>query len=97
MEPQTGPTDRQKDAYILVGRYLQGQLSTPIFRLHATVALVDRDRIQFYHANHSVILVSSAISFSENARIGGLEKLIAIMIAFSRFTLYDDGILQNLL
>ena len=95
MEPQTGPTDRQKDAYLLVGRYLRGQFSIPALRLHATTALVDRGRIQLYHANHSVILVSSALDFSESDRMDGLEKFIAIMVAFSRFTLCDDGVLQH--
>jgi len=96
-ETETGPTDRQKDAYLLVGRYLRDQFSIPAFRLHTTIALVDRDRIQLYHANRSVILVSSALSFSESGRMGGLEKFIAIMIASSRVALYDDGILQNVL
>ena len=57
---------------------------------------MDRDRIQFYHANRSVILVSSAISFSAADRTGGLDKFIAILIAFSRLSLRDNGILHNL-
>jgi hypothetical protein len=93
---QTNEPDRQKEAYIQVGRYLLEQFSVPAFRSHATIGLVDRDRIQFYHANHSVILVSSAISFSASDRTGGLDKLIAIVIAFSRLSLCDNGILHNL-
>jgi hypothetical protein len=79
--PQTKETDRQKDAYLQVGRYLVEQFSVPAFRLHATIGLVDRDRIQFYHANHSVILVSSAINFMVANRDGGLDKFIVILIA----------------
>jgi len=95
-EPRRTETDRQKDAYLQVWRYLLDQFSVPAFRSHAAVALVDRDRIQFYHVNRSVILVSSALSFSESDLTGGLEKLIAIMIAFGRLTLRDNDILHNL-
>jgi len=93
---QTKETDGQKAAYLQVGRYLLEQFSVPAFRSHATIGLVDRDRIQFYHANHSVILVSSAINFSVTDRAGGLDKFIAIVIAFSRLSLQDNGILHNL-
>jgi len=95
-KPQTSETDHQKDAYLQVGRYLLEQFSVPAFRSHATIGLVDRDRIQFYHANHSVILVSSAINFSASDRTGGLDRFIAIVIAFSRLSLRDNGILHNL-
>jgi len=71
------------------------QFAIPAFRSHATIGLVDRDRIQFYHANHSVILVSSAINFSRKNE-EGLDKLIAIVIAFNRLTLRDSGILHDL-
>ena len=74
----------------------EANFSVPAFRSHATIALVDRGCIQFYHENHSVILVSSALSFSESDRTGGLEKLIVIMIAFGRLTLCDSDILHNL-
>ena len=93
---QTYETDRQQDAYLQVGRYLLEQFSAPAFRSYATIGLVDRDRIQFYHANHSVIMVSSAINFSTSDRTGGLDKFIAIVIAFSRLSLRDSGILRNL-
>ena len=66
------------------------------FRSHTTIGLVDHNRIQFYHANHSVILVSSGINFSPNDCKGGLDKLIAIVIAFNRLSLCDNGILHNL-
>ena len=94
--PQTSETDRQKDAYLQVGQYLLDRLSAPVFRSHATIGLVDRDRIQFYHANHSVILVSSAINLSARDRTGGLDKFIAILIAFNRLSLRDYGILHDL-
>ena len=95
VRPQPNETEQQKDAYLQVGRYLLEQLSVPNFRSHATVGLVDRDRIQFYHANHSVTLVSSAISFSASDRTGGLDKFIAIVIGFSRLSLHNNGILHN--
>ena len=88
-------TDRQRDAYLQVGRYLLEQFSAPAFRSHATIGLVDRNRIQFYHANRSVILASSAINFSASDRTGGLDKFIAIVIAFNRLSLRDNGILHN--
>ena len=91
--PQTNETDRQKEAYLQVGRYLLEQFSVPAFRSHATIGLVDRDRIQFYHANRSVVLVSSALSFEKD---DGLKKFIAIGIAFGRLSLRDNGILHNL-
>ena len=95
-KPHTHETVNQKDASLQVGRYLLEQFSVPAFRSHATIGLVDRERIQFYHANHSVILVSSAISFSPNDSTDGLDKFIAIVIAFSRLSLRDSGILHNL-
>ena len=94
--PQTRETEQQKDAYLQVGRYLLDLFSIPAFRSHATVGLVDRNRIQFYHANHSVILVSSAIAFSTADDVEGLNKLIAIVIAFGRLSLRDNGILHEL-
>jgi hypothetical protein len=94
--PRTGETERQKEVYVQIGKYLLEQFSIPAFRSHATIGLIDRDRIQLYHANHSVILVSSAIKFTSDNEGGGLDKLIAIMIAFSRLSLCDNGILHNL-
>jgi len=76
-----------------VCRYLIEMFSVPLLRSHATVSLVDRDRLQLYHANHSVILVSSAINFSEE---DGLEKLIATIIAFRRLSPEQNGILETL-
>ena len=94
--PQTSETKHQKETHLQVGRYLLEQFSIPAFRSHATIGLVDRDRIQFYHANHSVILVSSGINFSQGDRTGGLTKFIAIVIAFGRLSLRDNGILHDL-
>ena len=97
--PTQSPTDetkKQKGTHHQVGRYLLEQFAIPAFRSHATIGLVDRDRIQFYHANHSVILVSSGINFSSGDRTGGLDKFIAIVIAFSRLSLRNNGILYDL-
>ena len=60
-------------------------------RTRPTIGVIDRDPIQFYHTNRSVILVSSTI----NNGTGGLDKLVAIVIAFSRLSLRDNGILRN--
>ena len=95
--PRTGETVCQKEVYFQVGKYLLEHFSIPGFRSHATLGLVDRDRIQFYHANHSVILVSSAINFGKDDTTDGLDKMIAIVIGFSRLSLLDNGILHNLL
>ena len=67
--------------------------SVPLLRSHATVSLVDRDRLQLYHANRSVILVSSAIKFSENP---GLDKFIATIIALRCLSFEQSGILETL-
>ena len=67
--------------------------SVPPLRSHATVCLVDRDRLQLYHANRSVILVSSAINFSSG---DGLDRFIALVIAFHRLSLQQSGIMESL-
>jgi len=92
---QTDETKGQKDASLQVGRYFLEQFSVPALRSHATIGLVDRERIQFCHANHSAILVTSAINFSSNDPDGS-DKFIAIVIAFSRLSLGDSGVLHNL-
>ena len=65
--------------------------SVPLLRSHATVCLIDRDRLQLYHANRSVILISSAIDFSKD-----LDKFIAVIFAFQRLTPEQNGILDPL-
>ena len=70
-------------------RYLWEILSVPLLRSHATVSLANRDRLQLYHANRSVILVSSAIKFSNG---NGKDKFIATIIAFHCLSL---GILET--
>jgi hypothetical protein len=61
----------QSDTAIQVCSHLLEMFSTSLLRSHATVCLVDRDRLQLYHANRSVILVSSAINLSEG---NGLDQ-----------------------
>jgi len=95
-KPQTCETELQKNTYLQVGRYLLDQFSVPAFHSHTNISLVDHDRIQFYHANHSVILVSSGLSFLKDNQTGRLHKFIVIVIAFGRLTLRDNGILQDL-
>jgi len=83
-------TQRQLEAASQVCRYLSEGFSTPLLRSHTTISLVDRDRLQLFHANHSVILVSSTIKFSGG---DGLEKFIATIIAFQRLSPEQNGIL----
>ena len=77
---------------IQVCRYLLEMLSVPLLRSHATAGLVDRDRLQLYHANRSVILVSSAINFSQG---DGMDKFIATILAFHCLSLDQNGILET--
>jgi len=84
---------QQTDPALQVCRYLLEMFSVPLLRSHATVSLVDRDRLQLYHANRSVILVSSAIDFSKE---DGKKKLIATIIAFHRLSLEQNGILTSI-
>ena len=86
-------TKAQSKPAIQVCRYLLEMFSIPLLRSHATVCLVDRDRLQLYHANRSVILVSSAINFSNG---DGLDKFIAVVIAFRRLSYGQNGILDTL-
>ena len=57
------------------------------------LGLVDRGRLQLYHANRSVILVSSAINFFEG---DGVDKFIANIIGFYRLSFGQNGILKRL-
>jgi hypothetical protein len=82
----------QVEPALQVCRYLLEMFSVPLLRSHATVSLIDRDRLQLYHANRSVILVSSAINFSEG---DGKDKFIATIIAFHCLTLKQNGILET--
>ena len=75
-----------------VCRYLLEMFSVPLLRSHATAGLVDRDRLQLYHANRSVILVSSAINFAEE---DGKTKFIATIIAFHCLSLEQNGIMET--
>ena len=77
---------------IQVCRYLLEMFSVPLLRSHATAGLVDRDRLQLYHANRSVILVSSAINFSQG---DGMDKFIATILAFHCLSLEQNGILET--
>jgi hypothetical protein len=83
---------QQVEPALQVCRYLLEMFSVPLLRSHATVSLVDRDRLQLYHANRSVILVSSAINFSNG---NGKDKFIATIIAFHCLSLEQNGILRT--
>jgi len=85
-------TQRQRDPVTQVCRYLLEMFSTSLLRSHATVGLVDHGRLQLYHASRSVILVSSAINFLEG---DGVDKFIAIIIAFYRLSFRQNGILDT--
>ena len=84
----TRPRHRRKRS-TEVGWCLKDLLS---FHPHVTVALVDCSRIQFYHANHSAVLVSSVIDLSLHNDEGGIDRLIAILIAFRRLSLHDQTV-----
>ena len=90
--PQPEP-QQQVEPALQVFRYLLEMFSVPLLRSHATASLVDRDRLQLYHANRSVILVSSAINFSTD---DGKDKLVATIIAFHRLSLAQNGILTSI-
>ena len=90
--PAEAETGIQVDPAMQVCRYLLEMFSVPLLRFHATVCLVDRDRLQLYHANRSVILVSSAINFSSG---DGLDKFIALVIAFRCLSLTQSGIMES--
>jgi hypothetical protein len=89
----TPEIQNQVNPAMQVCRYLLEMFSVPLLRSHATISLVDRDRLQLYHANRSAILVSSAINFSEG---DGLSKFIAIIIAFNCLSFEQNGILDTL-
>ena len=84
-----------RDAYVQIENHFLEQFSLPALRSHATVALLNRDCIQFFHANHSTILVASEINFGENDETGGLDTLIAIVFAFVSLSLTNNGILHD--
>lgn len=69
-----------------VGQRLMELLS---IRPHVTVCLVEGNCIQFYHANHSVVLVSSVIDLDND-----IDSLIGILIAFRRLALHDRRMLE---
>jgi hypothetical protein len=64
--------------------------SVPLLRSHATVGLVNHNHLQLYHANHYVILVSSAINLSKDE---GMIKFIATVLVFQCLSLEQNGIL----
>ena len=95
-EPSPPPPEPQQkvETALRVCRYLAKMFSVPLLRSHATVSLVDRDRLQLYHANRSVILISSAINFLTD---DGKDKLIATTIAFHRLSLDQNGTLASVI
>ena len=72
-----------------IGRYIMELFAAAVMRSHVTVALMDRDRLQLIHGNHSVLLVSNAINIKEKA---DLRKLIGILIGFHLLKTEDHGI-----
>ena len=86
-------TQRQIEPALQICRYLLEMFSVPLLRSHATTSLVDRDRLQLYYSDHSVILVSSAVNFSKD---DGLDKFIANIIAFHCLSFEENGILDTL-
>ena len=87
--PALSETETQAGPAIQVHRYLLEMFSDSPLRLHATVCLLDHNRLQFYHANPSVILVSSAINLLKD---DGMDKLIAITLASHWLLIEQNGI-----
>ena len=85
-------TRTQSGSAIQVCNYLLGMFSDHLLRSHATVCLVDRDRLQLYHANRSVILVSSAINLFKG---DGLDQFIAVTIASHCLSLKENRTLDT--
>ena len=89
-DPTSRPeTKHQLDLAAHACRYLQETFSTSPLHSHATIGLVDRNHLQLYHENRSVILVSSAINFSGG---NGLNKFIAAAIASDCLSFKRHGI-----
>ena len=87
----TPGAETQSGLGIQVWGYLLEMFSDSLLRSHSTARLVDRDRLQLYHANRSVILVSSAIKFSRGY---GLDHFIAVVIALHCLSLKENGTLD---
>ena len=79
----------QIEPALQVCHYLWEMLSVPLLRSHATVSLVDCDRLQPYHANRSVILVFSTITFSKG---DGKDKFISTITGLYCLSLGWNGI-----
>ena len=92
LPPTEAQTQTQTASAFYTGRCLLEMFSVFPLRSHATVCLVNRDRLQLYHANRLVILVSSAINFSTD---DGLDKFIAVIIAFHYLSITQNGILDS--
>jgi hypothetical protein len=82
---------RWSNPAVQVCRYLLGKFSDSLLRSHATASFVDRGRFQLYHVNRTVILISSAIDFSEG---DGVDKFIAYVIASHRLS-FKNAILND--
>lgn len=93
-QESVAPLEQRTNPELQVYRRLSEMLSVPLLRSHANVSLVDRDRLQLYHANRSVILVSSAINFAEEES-EGKDKFIATVLAFHRLSLEQSGIIGS--
>ena len=86
-------TGNQSGPSIQVCSYLLEMFSDTPLRSHATICLIDRDRLQLYNADRSVILVSSAINFSKG---DGLDQFIAVIVALHCFPLKQNRTLDAL-
>jgi hypothetical protein len=93
MGDQTSETPHQSNLAAYACRYLQEIFSTSPLCSYATLGLVDRNRLQLYHGNRSVILLSSAINFSGG---DGLNKFIAAVIASDCLSFERHGIAEKL-
>ena len=92
-EDDEDETKHQLDLAADACRHLQQIFSTSPLRSYVTIGLVDRNRLQLYHGNRSVILVSSAIDFSGG---DGLNKFIATVIASDCLSFERHGVSEKL-
>ncbi|KAF9459038.1 hypothetical protein BDZ94DRAFT_1063880 [Collybia nuda] len=60
-------------------------------RSHALITLIERDRLQLVYADRSVIVTSSIINLRTN---DGLDKFLAMLIAFHRLSPKQWGLLS---
>jgi len=78
----------QVDPAVQACCYLLEMFSIPPLRSHATISLVDRRRLQLYHATHSVTFISPVIDILKG---DGVDKFIANV----RYSARQQAVMQK--